>query len=133
MLGCKAAVTLLDIVNEHQIVFDYQEVAIIQKFNKALQNLEVFEQHELTTTTHHHNASQTAALQLREKELEESAQSLRHGSEEHRLSIRGGEVELQLENYDVAREGLDALEEMSEKEELISNESNTAGGKVPSK
>jgi len=26
-------------VNNHQIVFDYQEMAIIKKFNKALDNL----------------------------------------------------------------------------------------------
>ncbi|CDW78052.1 UNKNOWN [Stylonychia lemnae] len=43
LLGCKASRTLLQIVSEHQIVFDYQEVAIIKKFNLALQNLDVFD------------------------------------------------------------------------------------------
>jgi len=33
----------LAIVSKHEIVFDYQEVAIIRKFNKALLNIEVFE------------------------------------------------------------------------------------------
>lgn len=34
-----AAKTVLKVVNNHQIVFDYQEMAIIKKFNKALDNL----------------------------------------------------------------------------------------------
>ncbi len=36
LLACRAGVTLLEIVQVHQIKFDYQEVAIIRKFNKAL-------------------------------------------------------------------------------------------------
>ena len=36
-----AAKTLLAIVSDHEIIFDYQEVAIIKKFNQALQNLDV--------------------------------------------------------------------------------------------
>lgn len=48
LLGCKAAITLLQIVSKHQIVFDYQEVAIIKKFNQALQNLDVFEKHSIS-------------------------------------------------------------------------------------
>jgi len=38
-----SAKTLLAFVSNHSIVFDYQEVAIIKKFNHALQNLDVFE------------------------------------------------------------------------------------------
>ena len=34
-----AAKTILKVVNNHQIVFDYQEMAIIKKFNKALDNI----------------------------------------------------------------------------------------------
>lgn len=34
-----AAKTVLKVVNNHQIVFDYQEMAIIKKFNKALDNI----------------------------------------------------------------------------------------------
>lgn len=33
------AKTVLKIVDNHQILFDYQEMAIIKKFNKALENL----------------------------------------------------------------------------------------------
>ena len=33
-----AAKTVLLAVNHHKIVFDYQEMAIIEKFNKALEN-----------------------------------------------------------------------------------------------
>lgn len=47
MLCCKAAVTLLDIVSGHQINFEYQEVAIIKKYNKALQTLDVLHKHEV--------------------------------------------------------------------------------------
>lgn len=43
VLASKAAITLLKIVSKHQIVFDYQEVAIIKKFNQALSNLDVFD------------------------------------------------------------------------------------------
>ena len=42
-LSCITSHTLLAIVSKHEIVFDYQEVAIIRKFNKALLNIEVFE------------------------------------------------------------------------------------------
>jgi hypothetical protein len=31
-------------VSKHEIQFDYQEVAIIRKFNLALQNIDVFDQ-----------------------------------------------------------------------------------------
>ena len=34
-----AAKTVLKVVTNHQIVFDYQEMAIIKKFNKALENI----------------------------------------------------------------------------------------------
>jgi len=34
-----AAKTVLKVVNNHQIVFDYQEMAIIKKFNNALDNI----------------------------------------------------------------------------------------------
>jgi hypothetical protein len=34
-----AAKTVLKVVNNHQILFDYQEMAIIKKFNKALENI----------------------------------------------------------------------------------------------
>ena len=34
-----AARTVLKVVNNHQIEFDYQEMAIIKKFNKALDNI----------------------------------------------------------------------------------------------
>lgn len=33
-----AAKTILRVVDNHQIIFDYQEMAIIKKFNKALDN-----------------------------------------------------------------------------------------------
>jgi hypothetical protein len=33
-------------VSEHQINFEYQEVAIIKKYNKALQTLNVFDEHD---------------------------------------------------------------------------------------
>jgi hypothetical protein len=46
-LACRAGVILLDIVQVHQINFDYHEVAIIRKFNKALQSLGVFEPHNV--------------------------------------------------------------------------------------
>lgn len=39
--------TLLDIVGGQHINFEYQEVAIIKKYNKALQTLEVFDKHEV--------------------------------------------------------------------------------------
>ena len=34
-----AAKTVLKVVTNHQIIFDYQEMAIIKKFNKALDNI----------------------------------------------------------------------------------------------
>ena len=42
-LSCITSHAVLAIVSKHEIVFDYQEVAIIRKFNKALLNIEVFE------------------------------------------------------------------------------------------
>ena len=39
------AKSVLRIVDNHQIVFDYQEMAIIKKFNRALENLNL-EPHE---------------------------------------------------------------------------------------
>lgn len=42
-LSCLTSQTLLNIVSRHEIQFDYQEVAIIKKFNKALQNIDVFD------------------------------------------------------------------------------------------
>jgi len=42
-LCCLTSSTLLSIVSKHEIHFDYQEVAIIKKFNLALQNIDVFE------------------------------------------------------------------------------------------
>lgn len=44
LLCCLTSSTLLNIVSKHEIHFDYQEVAIIKKFNLALQNIEVFDQ-----------------------------------------------------------------------------------------
>lgn len=41
-LCCLTSSTLLNIVSKHEIHFDYQEVAIIKKFNLALQNIDVF-------------------------------------------------------------------------------------------
>jgi hypothetical protein len=35
-----AAKTILKVVNIHSVVFDYQEMAIIQHFNRALENIE---------------------------------------------------------------------------------------------
>ena len=35
-----AAKTILKVVDSHQIIFDYQEMAIIKKFNKALDNVD---------------------------------------------------------------------------------------------
>jgi hypothetical protein len=46
-LTCRAGVALLEIVQIHHIKFDYQEVAIIRKFNKALQNLGIFMPHQI--------------------------------------------------------------------------------------
>ena len=37
-LSLLAAKTILRVVDNHQIIFDYQEMAIIKKFNKALDN-----------------------------------------------------------------------------------------------
>ena len=42
LLCCLTSSTLLNIVSKHEIHFDYQEVAIIKKFNLALQNIDVF-------------------------------------------------------------------------------------------
>ena len=42
-LCCLTSSTLLRIVSKHEIHFYYQEVAIIKKFNAALQNIDVFE------------------------------------------------------------------------------------------
>ena len=42
-LSCLCSSTLLKIVSKHEILFDYQEVAIIRKFNLALQNIDVFD------------------------------------------------------------------------------------------
>ena len=42
-LCCLTSNTLLQIVGKHEIHFDYQEVAIIKKFNLALQNIDVLE------------------------------------------------------------------------------------------
>jgi uncharacterized protein YejL (UPF0352 family) len=39
-LSLLAAKTILKVVDSHQIIFDYQEMAIIKKFNKALDNIE---------------------------------------------------------------------------------------------
>jgi uncharacterized protein YejL (UPF0352 family) len=39
-LSLLAAKTILKVVDNHQIIFDYQEMAIINKFNKALDNYE---------------------------------------------------------------------------------------------
>lgn len=41
-LCCLTSSTLLNIVSKHEIHFGYQEVAIIKKFNLALQNTDVF-------------------------------------------------------------------------------------------
>ena len=46
-----AAKTVLKVVNNHQIVFDYQEMAIIKKFNKALDNIGNVRQHVPDTDT----------------------------------------------------------------------------------
>ena len=35
-----AARTLLKLVDNHQITFDYQEMAVIKKFNRALENID---------------------------------------------------------------------------------------------
>jgi hypothetical protein len=35
-----AAKTVLKVVENHSVVFDYQEMAIIKNFNKALENIE---------------------------------------------------------------------------------------------
>lgn len=43
-LCCLTSSTLLSIVIKHEIHFDYQEVAIIKKFNLALHNIDVFEE-----------------------------------------------------------------------------------------
>lgn len=49
-----AAKTVLKVVNNHQIVFDYQEMAIIKKFNKALDNIggAMKDVHPATDTLH---------------------------------------------------------------------------------
>lgn len=49
-LCCLTARVLLDIVSRHQILFDYQEVAIIKKFNLALQNIDVLEAGDCEST-----------------------------------------------------------------------------------
>jgi hypothetical protein len=83
-------VTLLDIVSAHQINFEYQEVAIIKKYNKALQTLEVFESHAVedlsdeddkvslkTTMQHMDKADKDFNLNI-----EEGARSEMHEEEE---------------------------------------------------
>jgi len=42
-LCCVTASTLLSVVSKHEIHFFYQEVAIIRKFNRAMQNIQVFD------------------------------------------------------------------------------------------
>ena len=39
-LSLLAAKTILKVVDNHQIIFDYQEMAIINKFNRALDNFD---------------------------------------------------------------------------------------------
>ena len=48
-LCCVGASVLLNIVTNHEIHFNYQEVAIIKKFNQALQNTEVEDDFEETS------------------------------------------------------------------------------------
>jgi len=67
LLGCKAARILLEIVSTHQIVFDYQEVAIIKKFNQALQNLDVFD----TLSSHPRDQTSPSKDEGEEEEEEE--------------------------------------------------------------
>lgn len=45
-LCCLTSATLLQIVSKHEIHFDYQEVAIIKKFNQAFKNIDVFDDDE---------------------------------------------------------------------------------------
>ena len=45
-LCCVTSMTLLKIVSKHPIRFEHQEVAIIRKFNQALQNIDVFDTQE---------------------------------------------------------------------------------------
>ena len=49
-LCCLTSATLLAIVSKHEIHFDYQEVAIIKKFNLALQNIDVFPDADMTNS-----------------------------------------------------------------------------------
>ena len=42
-LRCLTSATVLQIVKKHEIHFDYQEVAIIRKFNEAFKNNDVFD------------------------------------------------------------------------------------------
>ena len=49
-LCCVGASVLLNIVTNHEIHFNYQEVAIIKKFNQALQNTEVLDLDEIESS-----------------------------------------------------------------------------------
>ena len=78
-----AAKTVLKVVNNHQIVFDYQEMAIIKKFNKALDNIggipdapvtETDEGSELSKTRYYQSDAKKDALDstLKTNSLKES-------------------------------------------------------------
>lgn len=77
ILCLNAAKTLLDVVSNHTIVFDYQEDAIIKKFNVALQNLE----YEGSTDLEYKNE----ALQINKKETDIKGSSAPQKKEEIKL------------------------------------------------
>lgn len=63
-LCCLTSATLLEIVSKHEIHFDYQEVAIIKKFNLALQNIEVFDQESICEKSYGHKSSSVVLSEL---------------------------------------------------------------------
>lgn len=63
-LCCLTSATLLEIVSKHEIHFDYQEVAIIKKFNLALQNIEVFDQESICEKSYDHKSSSVVLSEL---------------------------------------------------------------------
>ena len=69
-LCCVAASVLLNIVTNHEIHFNYQEVAIIKKFNQALQNTEVLDLDEVESSDEEEQKS-VEVIQEEQKEEQE--------------------------------------------------------------
>ena len=68
-----AAKTVLKVVDNHQIVFEYQEMAIIKKFNKALENIDKPTDEKSTTRSEREQVAQEAEQENKDNQLEKSA------------------------------------------------------------